>query len=550
MSSARPDRRTGAGGFTLVELLIVLTITPVIVGALSLGLITVFSLQNGVSNRISDSGDAQVTSATFLRDVQSAQQITTNQSTIACASPSTSGSNPTQLLGLRWGANNGQYAETVSYITDQNGGLSTYSLVRQLCIGTATSSATQVTTVASDLSEQGALTSPTVKCYTGGCGYATGWISAGNVQFVQLSVQEHALLPKPNQTTPFVLTLSASPRVHVEPGSLPPGGPFPITVLGTSCSTPSLEITNNVAVSINVAGQTGNGTLGLNAKKCPTVQVDNGGSLAAGAVWTTNASLNSVYNYPSGTTYPVPEFYTPTIVDPFANLPAPNTLAVPPTGPPLQPGVCAKSNGAWNCSAGYYTYDPGQTGTCGGPACFGGGAGQTINFTNLNCTADPIYQAKYGLSACDYLFEAGLSLPGQSTIIFGAGVYVYQGGTGNAITANPGVTINAASTGSSQVLFYIQNGTAAFSPGITINMAGYSQLLGVTIWDADISNPLVIGNNSNGGTSPTGYGGIYVPHEGVQVNNDKGGTLSVSFLVCNWISFGQNLTININDPFT
>jgi prepilin-type N-terminal cleavage/methylation domain-containing protein len=539
-------------GFTLVELLIVLTVTPVIVGALSLGLITIFSLQSGVSNRITDAGDAQVTSSTFLEDVQSAQEITT-ESAIDCGSVSSSASNPTQLLALRWGGNGGHFTDTVSYITYQNAGLSTYSLVRQLCLGDATGSATQVTSVATDLSAQGALTVPTITCSTSACvpsDYQNGWMSTGGVQFVQLSVQEHALLPTPNQTMPFVLTLSASPRLHSEPGSSSSGGSPPLTVLGTSCSTPSLNITNGVVVSVNVAGGIGNGTLGLDAKDCPTVRVYPQGSLLAGAVWTTNPDLNSVYNYPSMTKYPVPEFYTPTVVDPFANLVAPNTLEVPLSGPPLQPGVCTQSNGVWNCSAGYYTYDPGKSGTCGGPACFGGGAGQTINFTNLNCTADPVYQAKYGFSACDYLFEAGLSLPGQSTVNFGSGIYVYQGGSGNAITANPGVTINAAITGSSQVLFYIESGSAAFKPGITINMAGFSQLLGVTIWDADNSNPLVIGNNSSGGTAPTGYGGIYVPSEGVQVSNAQGGSLTVSFIVANSLTFLENVTININDPFT
>ena len=93
----RTSGGTGERGFTLVELLIVVTIIPLIIGALAGGLLEVFSLQSGVANRLGDSADAQVVASTFLKDVQSASSLTTNPST------STQCGTGTQLLGLEWG---------------------------------------------------------------------------------------------------------------------------------------------------------------------------------------------------------------------------------------------------------------------------------------------------------------------------------------------------------------------------------------------------------------------------------------------------------------
>src|SRR5580704_5900008 len=74
------DARNGTehdAGFTLIELIVVVTILPIILGAIATALISVFSLQNSVSNRVGDSNDALVASASFNRDAQSAEMMTT-----------------------------------------------------------------------------------------------------------------------------------------------------------------------------------------------------------------------------------------------------------------------------------------------------------------------------------------------------------------------------------------------------------------------------------------------------------------------------------------
>jgi prepilin-type N-terminal cleavage/methylation domain-containing protein len=130
-------------GFTLIELLIVVTIIPLIVGALATGLITVFSLQSSVSNRLGDSSDAQVVAASFTKDVQSASSIETYGTTLC--GPTTQ----TQLLGLEWGGS----SEVASYVEQPQTGTTrtTYALVRNDCASGPSATPTSSTTLSYDL---------------------------------------------------------------------------------------------------------------------------------------------------------------------------------------------------------------------------------------------------------------------------------------------------------------------------------------------------------------------------------------------------------------
>ena len=145
--TSNPDNQ----GFTLVELLIVMTVVPIIIGALAAGLIAVFSLQSGVANRLGDSSDAQVVAASFTKDVQGATSITTN-ATPLCGSG-------TQLLGLEWGGS----TEVISYVEVQ-GSTSTYSLVRNTCDLGPSTTATDSTYLSYDLRAPCPPTDPTSLC--------------------------------------------------------------------------------------------------------------------------------------------------------------------------------------------------------------------------------------------------------------------------------------------------------------------------------------------------------------------------------------------------
>jgi type II secretory pathway pseudopilin PulG len=110
-------RNTTEDGFTLIELLIACVVTPLIVASMAMALIAVFSLQGSVTNRITDSGDAQLVSANFESDVQSASLLTTSNSLSPCGSYG-------QLLGLQSG--NG---------TEITYALNGSELVRNVCSG-------------------------------------------------------------------------------------------------------------------------------------------------------------------------------------------------------------------------------------------------------------------------------------------------------------------------------------------------------------------------------------------------------------------------------
>ena len=199
----------GDAGFTLIELIIVVAILPIVVGAIAVALLSVFSLQGSVTNRVSDSNDALVASAYFNRDVQSATNMTVQPqmgtvNSVAYYGCGQSSATETQLLGLEWGANSaatGGYQTFVSYVSvsvvNPQTGVTTYSLVRQVCTNGASTTPTSSQTVSHDTGSAAA-----VHIYESGAGgpfsevtgtpgdpFAT-WYSSQNVTKVAFSTNE------------------------------------------------------------------------------------------------------------------------------------------------------------------------------------------------------------------------------------------------------------------------------------------------------------------------------------------------------------------------
>jgi prepilin-type N-terminal cleavage/methylation domain-containing protein len=135
--SEKIDPRDEAG-FTLIELIIVTLIIPVIIGALTLSLMAVFSLQGSTSNRISNSGDAQEVSSNFETDVQGASLLiapTPVPGAPSGQSPATCGPG-TEVLSLQSGVQrlDGTYPTEISYvIVLEADSTSVYNLVRNIC---------------------------------------------------------------------------------------------------------------------------------------------------------------------------------------------------------------------------------------------------------------------------------------------------------------------------------------------------------------------------------------------------------------------------------
>ncbi len=228
--TSRKTSQSDENGFTLIELLIVVTIAPLIVGALAAGLIAMFSLQSSVSNRLSDSGDAQSVTASFEPDAQAAQEVTTS-TTPVCGSGY-------QVIGLEWDLQSGQssggiYNTVVSYVEVPSG--SNFNLVRQLC-GPGSSTPTSTSIVSYNLASNIGVNAPSVAitctATVAGCSStaAAGWAPTTGVQNIALTVNE------PNSTETgglYTYTLAGVPAA-TETGN-DSGGPITITA-STGCN--------------------------------------------------------------------------------------------------------------------------------------------------------------------------------------------------------------------------------------------------------------------------------------------------------------------------
>jgi prepilin-type N-terminal cleavage/methylation domain-containing protein len=176
-------------GFSLIELMIVSIVLPIIVGAITLSLMAVFSIQGGTANRISDSSDAQNVSANFEKDVQGASLITTD-GTSTGPSPCETSSQVTnadrQVLGLQWGSGQTE----VSYV-EVPVGTSSNEMVRNGCVS---GNATPVTSivVANDVPSGQTATvtcaSSTATQCTGTTNVTNSWIPAADVTGVTFNI--------------------------------------------------------------------------------------------------------------------------------------------------------------------------------------------------------------------------------------------------------------------------------------------------------------------------------------------------------------------------
>jgi prepilin-type N-terminal cleavage/methylation domain-containing protein len=257
----RKRSHRGDEGFTLVELLIVVTILPLIVGGLAVGLLSVFSLQSSVSNRLGDTGSSQVVSSYFENDVQSASEITTAASN---SSAECGPSNQVQLLGLEWNpfATGGAYQTVVSYADVQNG--STYSLVRYYCSNgfSNNSSVYTSTTISYNVLQPCTATvtsncqiPPTIFPGTVATTASSAWTLTQPVTKVEFA------LAAPNSTElngSFLYTLAAVPAASAAV-TANNGGPFaPAGTAGCSFASPGTGTYASTLCMVDFSTLTGN----------------------------------------------------------------------------------------------------------------------------------------------------------------------------------------------------------------------------------------------------------------------------------------------------
>jgi len=179
-------------GFSLIELIVVVAIMPIIVGAMVAALLSIISFTPSIEHRLSDSGDAQIVTTNFNKDIQGATMVTA-AAPLTLTNPPACGPG-TQLLGL-------QYANgtEVSYalVTQGTGATAVQNLYRNLCqVNGLTSTLTSSTLVSHDVVNQSGSGNPAASvtcsvatapsCAGAPPAWQAGWVSVSQVESVSL----------------------------------------------------------------------------------------------------------------------------------------------------------------------------------------------------------------------------------------------------------------------------------------------------------------------------------------------------------------------------
>jgi prepilin-type N-terminal cleavage/methylation domain-containing protein len=232
-------RDAGDEGFTLIELVIVLIILPLIIGAITVALFVTFQDQVGVSTRVSTSADAQVTSAYFVRDVESAMYVTTTYNPASGSAAWPSAGEPvsdcpskttraTLLLSLAWPSGRQPIYDGVTVVSYWR--IPSGVLERDLCQGTALPS-DSITSRDFVSPFANALLScvSTKPCETA----ATQWVPAQWVSGVTIAATEPLTRTQPLANTKgspkgsYDYNLTAAPRASGIEGTYANGGSGP-----------------------------------------------------------------------------------------------------------------------------------------------------------------------------------------------------------------------------------------------------------------------------------------------------------------------------------
>jgi prepilin-type N-terminal cleavage/methylation domain-containing protein len=163
----RPDVDAG---FTMIELLVVLVIMPIVIGAIAAAIIISEKDSGVASSRLSDSASAQTISEYYVRDVQGAEYITTNggasSPTTVCGASSVPAQS-TLVLGLYRPNTSSSNELSVAYWLSPvpNSQPQQYELVRYSCPSGAT--APIQVPITSDITSSDDVTSVTTTCPSG-----------------------------------------------------------------------------------------------------------------------------------------------------------------------------------------------------------------------------------------------------------------------------------------------------------------------------------------------------------------------------------------------
>jgi prepilin-type N-terminal cleavage/methylation domain-containing protein len=523
VSRRRTAYHADDSGFSLIELLVVVAILPLVIGAISVALLTVFSNENAATNSLTSSSDAQVASAAFVQDVQSAVWITTVNLDVCGGAPA----GAALIVSLSPdNLSSGSIQNIISYFRTANSGSTTYTITRVSCTGGIGSAASSSVVVAHNTLYDPATTFLVVPSSVQSAA-SGGWVSASGASKVTLTLNE----PASNHvsTGRYAYTLSATPR-PTGTGGASPGGVqplLPLQFLGGTCPVLQLTGGSSLVNSENGSGTSGSGFVGFASSQSNCTNPTNG-----------NGTLNADTPYEYG------------VSDPLASLPPPTT----PSTSGLQAGICTSTT----CNAGLYgagTFGGYNNGNLSGVTIdpsIGTPTKNIVVFTvpvtikNTNVTFD----GSSSLTNVVYWFQQGLTISTGANVTFGSATYIFGtiGGSysGNALSIDSQSSIGEPN-GSAGLIFYVEPGsaTASLGSGVSGSILGSSSPYdGVAIWDAATApsgtscspqgqpGTLNFGQGNGGGTGiSASFGGIYDPKGVVCISGNY--SMQAQFMIVN-----------------
>lgn len=530
--SARTRGRPRDDGFTLIELVIVVAIIPLIIGAISVALISVLTQQNVVSNKLSDSEGAQLTSTLYVKDVQSATMITTavtppssvtgnrvNPGPCGTTLPivsllwanSPAASSPWPVFNTSSTPANGTAGTVVTYYeAKQLASSKTYTLYRAFCTDTYStashswgSSSPAVSVVSrSVLNGLKALiygsscgpfscSSPPcapASCPSGSAPWTTDWTPGAGISSVEITVQA--------PDSGYTYTLTAVPRT-VMSGLSQGGGVPPLLILGSGSggSLPNCGSSGATGVCCKGNGQlTVNGTATIDTTGQSAAAFGGTGQVQATSIYTPGSLSGNIVNA-QGTQYTSPTG-SQTAPDPYAGMIPPATgLSTTPSVSPYQ---------------GYQVY------------------------TDGNLSHGP------GIYTTHVTVSSSITIP--------SGVYIFLNGIETKDSGSNGGGIN----GTAGVLFYIYGGQVKWLGSGGVNLAPLpsppaappnAPAPNIVLWQDQVdSNALILTGNGQA-TSLTGI--VYAPTATIDNSGGGNATLSALSLVTASLTCPSNGTISL-----
>jgi prepilin-type N-terminal cleavage/methylation domain-containing protein len=361
-------------GFTLVELLVVVTVIPMIIFGLAIGLQSAFSLQASVANRLGDSGDSQIVQSYYQTDVQSAQEVTTTDIYPAeqCGPASA-----TQLLGLEWNVNpSGGFYTVVSYSEVADG--SSWKLERYYCNNGFSTTATSKSVISYNL-EQPCTATVTTACQEPAaiypCAYNAAICPGGPASITgtdEAVLASQGWTPsEPVAKIEFSLT---------EPHATEANGKFNYTLADVPADSAAVQPLGGAAITPSSAAGCNFASPGTGTYASTLCLVDFSGLTGNNLLAAEQGCLEMDVPLPGGATLYFCIGITGTTVEPFA---------LPTWQNGFLGNTCSNSSGGNNCSNG----TPFYTGVAGKPALYQTGGGITTvtlsNITVLNAQGVP-----------------------------------------------------------------------------------------------------------------------------------------------------------------